>query len=62
MRVGDVLTYERPDSWERLEDDATKQPYAYCVEHGLDDGPLPTNEKFARDLVRRARMLAERGE
>lgn len=47
-----------PDSWERLEDDATKPPYAYCVEHGLDDDSLPTNEKFARDLVRRAKDLA----
>ena len=52
---------KRPDSWERLEEDATKQPYAYCVGHGLDDDSLPTNEKFARDLVRRAKALAERG-
>lgn len=52
------LTHEPPDSWERLEDDATKPPYAYCVEHGLDDDSLPTNEKFARDLVRRAKDLA----
>lgn len=54
------LTHERTatDTWERLEDDATKPPYAYCVEHGLDDDSFPTNEKFARDLVRRARMLA----
>lgn len=59
----DQLTHERPvaDSWERLEDDATKPPYAYCVEHGLDDDSFPTNEKFARDLVRRAKALAERG-
>lgn len=56
------LTHERPDSWDRLEDDATKPPYAYCVEHGLDDDSFPTNEKFARDLVRRARVLAERSE
>ena len=53
---------EPPDSWERIEDDATKQPYSYCVERGLDDDALPTNEKFARDLVRRCRALAERGE
>lgn len=58
------LTHERTatDTWERLEDDATKPPYAYCVEHGLDDDSFPTNEKFARDLVRRAKALAERGE
>ena len=53
---------EPPDSWELIEDDATKQPYSYCVERGLDDDALPTNEKFARDLVRRCRALAERGE
>ena len=53
------LVAKLPDSWERLEDDATRQPYAYCVEHGLDDDDsLPTNEKFARDLVRRAKKLA----
>lgn len=46
------------DSWERIEDDATKQPYSYCVERGLDDDALPTNEKFARDLVRRCKALA----
>lgn len=58
MMVWDVPTHERPDSWERLEDDATKQPYVYCVEHGLDDDSFPTNEKFARDLVCRAKKLA----
>lgn len=46
------------DSWERIEDDATKQPYSYCVERGLDDDALPTNEKFGRDLVRRCKALA----
>ena len=60
------LTHERPDSWERLEEDASKQPYGYCVEHGLFIDPYdggcttPTNELFARDLVRRAKALAER--
>lgn len=54
------LTHQRPDSWEQLEEDAAKQPYVYCVEHGLDDDVIPTNEKFASDLVRRAKALAER--
>ena len=53
---------KRPDSWARLEEDAGKQPYVYCVEHGLDDDSFPTNEKFARDLVRRAKALAGVGE
>lgn len=54
------LTHTKPeqDSWERIEDDATKQPYSYCVERGLDDDALPTNEKFGRDLVRRCKALA----
>lgn len=58
---------KRPDSWERLEEDASKQPYGYCVEHGLFIDPYdggcttPTNELFARDLVRRAKALTERG-
>lgn len=62
------LTHERPDSWERLEEDASKQPYGYCVEHGLFIDPYdggcttPTNELFARDLVRRAKALSERNE
>ena len=60
----DYLTHERPDSWERLEDDAAMQPYAYCVGNGLlgardeDEEMTPTNELFARDLVRRAKKLA----
>lgn len=59
------LTHTKPerDSWEQLEKDAAMQPYAYCVGHGLygwDDegGTTPTNELFARDLVRRAKELA----
>ena len=52
------------DSWERLEEDAGKQPYDYCTERDLyKDGDeytptTPTNERFARDLVRRAKALA----
>lgn len=58
--IATEYTHIRPerDSWERVEDDATKQPYAYCVERGLDDDALPTNEKFGRDLVRRCKALA----
>ena len=60
------LTHTKPvpqDSWGRLEKDAAMQPYAYCVGHGLygwDDegGTTPTNELFARDLVRRCKALA----
>ena len=61
------LTHERPDSWERLEEDATIDPRSYCSKHRLyidpyDGDSAPATEKFARDLVRRARALAERGQ
>lgn len=58
------LTHTRPDSWERLEEDAGKQPYAYCADRGLyKEGDeytpyVPTSELFARDIVRRAKRLA----
>lgn len=66
----DKLTHTKPepqDSWERIEEDAAMQPYAYCVGNGLFEEcdeieTIPTNELFARDLVRRCKALAERGE
>lgn len=53
------LTHERPDSWERLEVDAGKNPYDYCedVGHRLDTFENSGIYK-ARDLVRRAKALA----
>ena len=61
------FTHERPvvDTWERLEEDATIDPRAYCSKHRLyidpyDGDSAPATEKFARDLVRRAKALAER--
>lgn len=53
------FTHERPENWERLEEDAGKNPFDYCkdVGHRLD-----TCENFeaykARDLVRRCKALA----
>ena len=68
--VPSLLTHERPDSWERLEDDATIAPVSYCVDRCLpccevrQGDPEPDladfTEAMARDLVRRARALAER--
>lgn len=60
------LTHTRPDSWERLEEDATMSPWSYCDKYGLvvdrSDGELaPTNETFALDLIRRAKALSEGG-
>ena len=60
------LTHERPDSWERLEEDAGKSP---CDYFGFDEdetcGKCPASAKnceqtMARDIVRRAKALAER--
>lgn len=64
------LTHERPvaDTWERLEEDAEEDPCGYF---GFDEeetcGRCPASGKnceqtMVRDLVRRARALAERGE
>ena len=61
-----LLTHTNPkpqDSWERIEEDAAMQPYAYCVGNGLFEEcdeieTTPTNELFARDLVRRCKALA----
>ena len=61
----DQLTHERPDSWERLEEDAGKDCCVYygkvpwtscdgCPAFGVED----CNSTMARDLVRRAKKLA----
>ena len=56
------LTHERPDSWERLEDDATLPVVAYCERMGIEvEEGSSFVEPFARDLVRRAKALAGRG-
>ena len=63
------LTHERPDSWEQLEEDAGKKACDYfgvssakgcegCKRHGMEGNCII--EK-SRDLVRRAKALAERG-
>lgn len=60
------LTHERPDSWERLEDDAGKGACDYFG-HGDDEccgcpaSGKGCEETMARDLVRRCRALAEGG-
>ena len=62
LRV-DQLTHERPDSWEKWRKDFELSPIDYCVMIGYP----PSEEESAeliknRDLVRRARALAERGQ
>ena len=64
----DELTHERPvaDTWERIEEDATKlSPYYYARDvMGLDTDKMPSKESrridMMRDLVRRAKAIAER--
>lgn len=59
LRV-DQLTHERPDSWERLEEDAGKNPFDYCKDVGHRLDTCENSEAYkARDLVRRARALAK---
>ena len=59
------LTHAKPnlDTWERIEEDATKNPFDYCKDVGHRLDTCENAERFkSRDLVRRARKLAERGE
>ena len=66
----DRLTHQRPDSWERLEEDAGKEACEYFAHmpcgcetsEMLDETVEKCNATKARDLVRRARALAERGQ
>ena len=67
----DQLTHERPDSWERIEEDAYKDDCEYfgrdlndcegcpASRQDIDNFYCDENEK-ASDLVRRCRALAER--
>ena len=67
-KLGEVrclsVSHTNPDSWERLEKDATMSPWSYCDKYGLvdrSDGEFaPIGEAFAIDLVRRAKAIAEK--
>ena len=55
------LTHERPDSWERLEADAGKNPFDYCKDVGHRLDTCENSEAYkARDLVRRCKELARK--
>ena len=70
----DQLTHERPDSWERLEEDANKGSCDYfgcdangchgCPAYGWNTarGGSGCGNAKMRDIVRRAKKLAERGQ
>lgn len=52
------LTHTRPDSWERLEEDAEKNPFDYCKDVGHRLDTCENSEAYkARDIVRRAKKL-----
>ena len=56
----DLLTHERPDSWERLEEDVASAscPDVYCANHHIDASDASYEWAMARDIVRRAKALA----
>ena len=57
----DLLTHERFDSWERMEGDVTMPAATYCERMGIEvEEGCSFVEPMARDLVRRAKKLAER--
>ena len=59
----DQLTHERPDSWERLEEDALLDADEYSNLYGIEGNDDMNWMKAVRaDIVRRAKALAERGQ
>ena len=55
-----LLTHERPDSWERLEEDVAGAscPDVYCANHNIDASDTSYEWAMARDIVHRAKALA----
>lgn len=60
------LSHNRPDSWERLEEDIAKYPCRYAEEvkgskfDSCSECPWWHSEVMARDIARRAKALAEK--
>lgn len=53
------LTHARPDSWERLEEDAGDNPFTYCKAAGIHLYTFDNSERAkSRDIIRRAKALA----
>ena len=62
------ITHEQPDTWERIEEDATLSPWAYADRRGIEVPDYRNEPDIAdvvepvlADVVRRCRALAERG-
>lgn len=56
------LTHGRPDSWERIEEDAKLAPRAYLEARGMNPEKTERVASMMADLVRRAKALAKAGE
>ena len=56
------LTHERPDSWERIEEDAKLAPRAYLEARGMNPEKTERVASMMADIVRRAKALAKAGE
>ena len=55
------LTHERPESWERIEEDAMMDAKVYCESRGISpEYPKHNGKAKCEDIVRRCRALAER--
>lgn len=65
LNARNKLTHERPDSWERLEHDAEKTVCEYFgANYDCANCPLESArcaEEVKKDIIRRAKKLAERG-
>ena len=60
---GADFTHERPDSWEKWREDSELLPIDYCVMIGYPPSEEESTELIKnRDLVCRAKKLAERGQ
>lgn len=58
----DTLAHERPDSWEKLEEDAKLAPRDYLESRGMNPEKPERIASMMADLVRRAKALAKAGE
>lgn len=53
------LSHERPDSWERIEEDAKLAPRDYLEKRGMNPEKTERIASMMADLVRRAKALAK---
>lgn len=56
------LSHERPDSWERIEEDAKLAPRDYLEKRGMNPEKTERIASMMADFVRRAKALAKAGE